>query len=120
VSKCRGLLGGSGSSAAGFSCSGTFVLDGHSYGVTIPGNILRAPGTTVRLIAAEGDPGLVATARQLKTEHASWKVFVLPSALLAVLAALVTALVVRRRKSRGSSGQLALRLPRDFAADSPF
>jgi len=120
VSKCVGLLGGSGSNGAGYSCSGTFALDGRSYGVRIPGNILRPPGSTVNLVAAEDDPGLVATVQQLKTEHASWKEFVLPSALLAVLGALVTVLAVRRRKIRGSSGQLALRLGRDFAADSPF
>ncbi len=77
VTGCRGLLGGSGSNAVGATCRGTFVLDGRSYSDTIPGDTLRGPGTTLRLVTAESDPGVVATVHQAETEHASWRI--LPS-----------------------------------------
>lgn len=87
VSGCLGLLGGSGSNAAGYTCRGTFTVDGRRYNEAIPGNTLYAPGTTVRVVTVPGDPGLISTARSLATEHPSGKVFILPAVLLAVLLA---------------------------------
>jgi hypothetical protein len=109
VTGCRGLLGGSGSNAAGDTCRGTFVLDGRRYNDTIPGDIIRAPGTTVRLVTAESDPEVIATAQQVNSEHASWKVFILPSVLMVVLVALVAAATLSRRRNPGaiSSGDCA-------------
>ena len=110
VTGCRGLLGGSGSNAAGDTCRGIFVLDGRSYSDTIPGDTLRAPGTTLRLVTAESDPGLIETVHQVKTDHTSWMIFLLPSVLLMVLLALVTSYVIGRRRgsrsvsSAGSAG----------------
>jgi hypothetical protein len=100
VTKCLGALGGSGSNAAGYSCRGTFVLDGRSYTETIPGNTLLAPGTMIQLVAVEGDPGIMATFQQAESEHASWGVFILPTVLLVVLASLITAIAVRIRRNR--------------------
>jgi hypothetical protein len=97
VTRCMGLLGGSGSNAAGYVCSGTFTLDGRRFHGTIPGNTIRDPGTQVRAVTIASDPGLLSTVSGVKTEHASWRVFVLPSALLVVLALLVGAFVLRRR-----------------------
>jgi hypothetical protein len=108
VTGCRGLLGGSGSNATGSSCSGTFVLAGRRYSSTIPGGTLRAPGTTVRLMTIESDPGLLATFHQVKSEHASWRVFILPTLLLVVLVALVAVAAVRGRRHREQSAQSAL------------
>ena len=102
VTGCHGLLGGSGSNDAGSSCSGTFVLDGRRYSGTIPGDTLRAPGTTIRLVTIESDPGLLATFHQVKSEHASWRVFILPTVLLVVLAALVAVAAVEHRRHRGT------------------
>jgi hypothetical protein len=102
VTGCRGLLGGSGSNAVGSSCSGTFVLDGRRFSAPIPGNTLRSPGMTVRVVTTESDPGLLATIHQVESEHASWSVFILPTALLVVLVALVAGLAVRHRRVRGS------------------
>ena len=48
VTVCQGLLGGSGSNSAGYSCRGTYELDGHRYDEVLPGTALHAPGTVVR------------------------------------------------------------------------
>ena len=117
VTGCRGLLGGSGSNAAGDTCRGIFVLDGRSYSDTIPGDTLRAPGTTLRLVTAESDPGLIATVHQAETDHAGWRIFLLPSVLLIVLLALVTSYVIERRRdsravsSAGSAGVGTSQMP---------
>jgi hypothetical protein len=100
VSGCLGLLGGSGSNAAGYSCKGTFTLEGHIYRETIPGNTLRTPGTTLRAVTVPDDPALVDTAGAVAREHASWRVFILPAVLLVVLALGVIAGVLRRGRSR--------------------
>jgi hypothetical protein len=107
VTGCRGLMGGSGSNAAGASCSGTFVLDGRRYSATIPGDTIRAPGTTIRLVTVESDPGLLATAHQVESEHASGRVFILPTVLLVVLAALVAAFALRHWRNRGNVGSVS-------------
>ncbi len=100
VSGCMGLLGGSGSNAAGYACRGSFTLDGHRDNEPIPGNSLHPPGTVLRAVAVPGDPALVITVRMLDGEHTSGTVFILPAVLLVVLALLVGALVLRRRRIR--------------------
>src|SRR5271155_5237575 len=72
VTGCDALLGGSGSNAAGYRCRGSFELDGHRYQETLPGDSLYAPGAKVKVIAAENDPGLIATVHQARSERASW------------------------------------------------
>ena len=120
VTRCTALLGGSGSNGVGDSCYGTFVLSGKSYRSPIPGNTIHAPGTTLRLVTIKGDPGLLSTVHQVQTEHASWKVFILPTVLLALLAALVVAIAVRLRRDRGVSAQSAPRSRRGLAEGSRF
>jgi hypothetical protein len=110
VTTCRGLLGGSGSNGAGNACYGTFVFAGKTYRSAIPGTNLYGPGTTLRLLTIRGNPGLLSTVRQLRAEHASWKVFLLPAVLLALLIALLAALVVRLRRSPGDAGSVGVRL----------
>jgi len=100
VTGCLGQLGGSGSNAAGYSCRGSFDLDGRRYVEGIPGNTLYPPGTTLRAVTVPSDPALVATVRAVEGEHASWKVFILPGTLLLVLVLLVTALVLSRAFAR--------------------
>jgi hypothetical protein len=97
VSRCMGVLSGSGSNVTGYICRGTFVLDGHRHSGTIPGNALLAPGTTLRLVTVESDPGLIATIHQAESEHTSWGRFVLPAVFLVILATLVAAIAVRAR-----------------------
>jgi len=102
VSGCLGLLGGSGSNAAGYQCRGSYALDGHTYNEAIPGDTLHPPGTKLRAVAVPGDPALLATAGAVAAEHASGRVFILPAVLLVVLVALAGAVVVttRRRRTR--------------------
>jgi hypothetical protein len=100
VTGCLGLLGGSGSNAAGYACQGTFTLDGHRYRESVPGNVLRPPGTKVRAVAVPGDPPLLDTRHAVATEHMSLSVFVVPTILLVVLLLVVGALVLRRRHVR--------------------
>lgn len=100
VSGCLGLLGGSGSNAAGYACKGTFTLDGHRYSENIPGNVQRPPGTKVRAVTVRDDPALIDTASALAHEHTSGNVFILPTILLIVLALLLAGLAVSRRHRR--------------------
>jgi hypothetical protein len=100
VSTCQGLLGGSGSNAAGYSCRGAFTVSGHRYNEAIPGNSFYAPGTTLRSVTVPGDPALLSPARSVAAEHASWKVFILPGVLLVVLLLLLGVLLARRRRAR--------------------
>jgi hypothetical protein len=103
VTSCLGLLGGSGSNAAGYACRGTYPLDGHSYAEPIPGDTLYRPGTTLKAVAVPGDPALVTTKALLAGEQTSAKVFILPAVLLLVLLLLV-ALVLGRRRARPKTG----------------
>jgi hypothetical protein len=98
VTGCLGLLGGSGSNAAGYSCHGTYTLDGHSYQEPLPGNDFHRPGSTVPAIAVPGDPALVSPASIVATEHSSAGVYVLPAILAVVLLLLVALLLVLRRR----------------------
>jgi hypothetical protein len=103
VSSCQGLLGGSGSNAAGYACRGTFTLDGRRYSDNIPGNVQRLPGSTVRAVTVRDDPALIDTATALAHEHPSGKVFILPTVLLVVLVVLLAAIASRRRHLRGEA-----------------
>jgi hypothetical protein len=103
VTGCMGLLGGSGSNAAGYDCRGTFTLDGQSYTENLPGNSLQVPGTTLRGISVPGDPALVSTPSVVAAEHPSWTVFVLPVILLVLVAAILGGLFIRRRRVRGTT-----------------
>ncbi|HLH28345.1 MAG TPA: DUF3592 domain-containing protein [Acidimicrobiales bacterium] len=96
VTRCLGLLGGSGSNSAGTSCSATYVVAGRRYTEGVPGTSARPVGSRVRLVFARGDPALVTTPDLARAERSSWQVFVLPAALLAAAAA-VAALSLRRR-----------------------
>jgi hypothetical protein len=103
VSGCLGLLGGSGSNAAGYSCHGTYVLQGRRYREPLPGNSFHRPGSTVAAVAVPGDPALVSPASIVATEHSSASVFVLPVVLAAILLLLVVILLVLRRRREGTA-----------------
>lgn len=100
VSRCVGLLGGSGSNAAGYACRGSYDFRGKRYEEAIPGNVNRAPGSTLRGVIASGDPALLSTPGTLGAEQASWRVFLAPAALWVVAAATSGALLLRRRRRR--------------------
>jgi hypothetical protein len=97
VTSCQGLLGGSGSNGAGYTCRGTYALQGHRYNELLPGTALHAPGATIRAVAVPGDPALVSPVSIVDSEHTSASVYVLPGILLVVLAAILVLLALRRR-----------------------
>ncbi len=102
VAGCLGLLGGSGSNAAGYSCHGSYTLDGHRYSEQLPGDSFHRPGSTVAAIAVPGDPALVSPASIVATEHSSSGVFVLPAILTGILLLLVALLLVLRRRRQAA------------------
>ena len=106
VTSCVGLMGGSGSNAAGYACRGTFRLGGRPYSDAIPGSSLRHPGEAVRAVTDPGDPALLSTPGVLAGERASWRVFVLPGVLLLAAAAVVGTALLRRRRAAAPARQL--------------
>jgi hypothetical protein len=103
VTGCMGLLGGSGSNAAGYACRGTYTLDGHRYSEPLPGVTFHRPGSTVSAIAVSGDAALVSPASIVATEHSSAGVFVLPAVLGVVFLLLVALLLIRRRRRQAAA-----------------
>jgi hypothetical protein len=102
VTGCLGLLGGSGSNAAGYSCQGTYTLHGKTYSEQLPGDAFHRPGSTVAAVAVAGDPALVSPTSIVATEHSSAGVFVLPIILFVVFLVLVALLLVLRRRRQSS------------------
>jgi hypothetical protein len=102
VTQCRGLMGGSGSNAAGYACQGTFTFGGHRYTQEIPGNTLYPPGHVIKSVTVPDDPALVSPISMVNVEHASWRVFILPAVLLIVLGLVSAGLILRRRHRNGA------------------
>jgi len=100
VTSCQGLLGGSGSNGAGYSCRGTYQFGGHRYDEQLPGTALHAPGTVVRALVVPGDPTLVSPVSVVDAEHSSANVYILPAVFLVLLLAVLGAVVLWRRKRR--------------------
>ena len=100
VTRCVGLLGGSGSNAAGYACRGTYEFGAKTYDEAIPGNVRRAPGSTVAGVISPSDPALVSTVAAVRAAEASWRVFVLP-AVLALLGLLALVAFATRRSRDG-------------------
>ncbi len=104
VTSCQGLLGGSGSNAAGYSCRGIYELGGHRYNELLPGTALHAPGATIPSVAVPGDAALVSPVSVVDSEHASDNVYILPGVLLVFLVATVGALALRWRRKSSHGG----------------
>lgn len=100
VTGCRSLMGGSGSNLVGYSCSGTFSVAGRKYSEVIPGDAPYAPGTPITEITLRSDPGLLSAPASVATDRASWRVFVLPAALLAAALLLVGVALTRVRRPK--------------------
>jgi hypothetical protein len=106
VTGCLGLLGGSGSNAAGYSCKGTYTLDGHSYTESLPGSTFHRPGAKLPAVAVPGDPALVSPVSIERNQHSSAGVFVLPAVLFGLFLVGTAAFVwyERRRRRRAQVG----------------
>ena len=104
VTGCLGLIGGTGQSAAGFSCTGTYTLDGTQYHQNIPGLAFHTPGTMIRGVVVPSDPKLLSTPDQLARQQASWTAFTVPGLLLLVVVVVLVVLFLRRPQRSPPSG----------------
>jgi hypothetical protein len=98
VTRCLALVGGTGSSPAGFECTGTYRYQGHHYTEGIPGSQNLPVGSTVHGIAASDDPALFSTFRTVASEHSSLARVALPAGVFVVAIAVCIWVVVRRRR----------------------
>jgi hypothetical protein len=103
VTGCLGLLGGSGSNAAGYSCRGSYQINGHVYHEPLPGSTFYRPGTTLPSIAVPGDPALVSPVGIVNAQQASNGIFIVPIVLGVILLALIAVLLRRNRPKRRAS-----------------
>ncbi len=99
VTSCVGLMGGTGAQGAGYSCTGSYAVDGTQYRQAIPGFTFHQVGTTIEGIAVPGDPKLLSTPDQVASQHSSWKVFIVPALLLLVAATAGVVVAARRRSA---------------------
>ena len=84
VTGCTGLLGGSGSNAAGYACKGTYTFGGHHFDQSIPGTELLHPGQVVRGVIVSSDPALLSTPAAVAGQRTSDNVYIAPFILLLV------------------------------------
>jgi hypothetical protein len=98
VTGCLGLLGGSGSNAAGYACTGTYVYHGHDFKQAIPGSSLLHSGQIVQGVIVPNDPNLLSTPQAVASQKASWKVFIVPAILLLAIMIIVAVLAMMRRR----------------------
>jgi hypothetical protein len=103
VTGCLGLIGGTGQSLAGFSCSGTYAVGGTVYHQNIPGLAFHKPGTTIRGVVVPSDPKLLSTPDQLAGQQASWTAFIIPGLLLLVVVVVLLVVFLRRPGRSASS-----------------
>jgi len=107
ITKCLGLMGGSGSNSAGYACTGTFHLGGRIFDEAVPGDVLYAPGTRLAATAASNGSGLFAPVGVLAGERSSGTVFIVPGALALAFAALASPWMLKRRRSRKKRSRVA-------------
>jgi len=98
VTKCLALVGGTGSSPAGFECTGTYRYQGATYTEGVPGSLNLPVGSTVHGIIAAGDPALFSTPRAVASEQTSAARVVLPAVVLAAALGGLVWVVLRRRR----------------------
>jgi len=106
VTSCFGRAAGTGVTPTGFSCTGTFSLDGRRYSDLIGGtSSLLARGSTLRAVTDPNHRSILATTSAVATTKPSWKNFV--SAAIVFLVLLLSAALARWRLTRVDRGGLA-------------
>jgi hypothetical protein len=107
VTSCTGLLGGSGSNGAGYTCKGSFTLDHERYESALPDNAAHGAGDKVVDVTPADNPGHLSTLSAWRTDRPSARVYI-PPIVLGVAGLLAAALlvrsVVRRRRSAPAAG----------------
>lgn len=98
VTSCVGNIGGSGSNAAGYTCHGSYRVDGVRYEEIIGSKTTQSPaGTEVRAVADPNRPSTVELASAVARSTSSSSVYVVPSILALVFVVLALALLRRQR-----------------------
>ncbi|MDE3107075.1 MAG: hypothetical protein KGJ42_02840 [Acidobacteriota bacterium] len=104
VVTCTGNIGGSGSTSAGYSCRGSYVVGHQSFTERVGSKTtFSPPGTILKGVADPRQPSTVVLASALKDAHVSLGSFLAPLVLALVTLALSVALgrdVIGRRRSR--------------------
>jgi uncharacterized protein (TIGR03382 family) len=101
VTSCVGNIGGSGSNAAGYTCHGSYRVDGVRYEEIIGSKTTQSSaGTQVRAVADPNRPSTVELATAVARSKSSSSVYVVPGALVVVFLVLTLALLRRRRSRR--------------------
>jgi hypothetical protein len=86
VTRCLGLASGTGITPVGYTCRGTFTLQGHRYDDVIRGSTgIHPVGQTLPGITDPRSPRTLFTARAVATAPPIWHYFLLPAILFALL-----------------------------------
>jgi hypothetical protein len=105
VTGCVGIGSGIGQATAGYTCRGSYSLDGTEYSAVIRGaNQALPPGDVIQGVTVRGDPGLLSTAEAARKQHSSSKSFVTPIILGAITILLAVGLILWSARRRGRSG----------------
>jgi hypothetical protein len=103
VTNCTGNIGGSGSNAAGYTCSGEYRVHGIRYREVIGSKTsFSATGTTLRGVADPKNPSTIELASAVAASSTSNSVYVIPGVLAAVFIALALVIARVRRSSRAA------------------
>jgi hypothetical protein len=100
VTKCLGILSGTGITVTTFQCSGTYVVAGRTYNGVIDGSTdNHAAGDVVKAIADPKHPTSISTASSLANADSSWRTFIGPGLLFVLLVLLVAGALWRSRRN---------------------
>jgi len=99
ISHCLGLMGGTGSSPAGYECVGGYTFRGVHYVEGVPGSTYYPDLAVVAGVVPPGDPGLLSTPATVASLRPSDTLYVVGAALLLLAAGIAVWLVFRRRRA---------------------
>ena len=98
VTSCVGNIGGSGSNSAGYTCHGSYRLNGVDYREIIGSkSTSSSAGTKVRAVADPARPSTIELASYVRASSSSASVYLVPS-LLALSFVVLTLVFLRRRR----------------------
>jgi hypothetical protein len=105
VTSCIALSSGTGETVTGYTCRGSFTLDGRRYTDVIGGTTLpHRVGQTLRGVSDPQDPALLSTARAVAVARPAWQAFIVPAITLVVLILVGVLVYWRWRRARRLAG----------------
>jgi len=104
VDTCIGNLGGSGSNASSYTCTGTYVARATTYHEVIGAmSFFATPGTRERAVADPARPSTVELASAVSSSHASNGRFIVPGLLAVALLTMILSFVRLLRRPTATS-----------------